>query len=430
MKFRAAQFLFRYAAAVFTCAMAGLCSAETNENWTDFRGPTHDGRTPATGLPTEWSEQNNVTWKTAIHDRGWSTPTIIDGRLWLTTATEDGKEFFAVCLDPENGKVLHDRKLFTCADPEPLGNEVNCYASPSPVSESGRVYIHFGTYGTACLDSKTGETIWTREDLHCRHFRGPGSSPFIYKNLLILTYDGIDVQFLVALDKLTGKTIWKTDRTTDFKDLGGDGQPQLGGDFRKAYTTPIIANVGGKDQLVSVGARAAFAYEPLTGKEIWTVTYGGYSNASRPVFHEGVVLVNTGYGTPDLLGVRPGEGDITATNMLWTYNKAVPKRGSPVLADGLVYLVSENGIAACIDPATGHEFWRERLRGQFTASPIHSEGRVYFFSESGEAYIIKAGREFQLIGENKLDDGMLASPAVSGRALILRTKTHVYRIEK
>lgn len=399
-----------------------------DENWTDFRGPTCDGRVTVTGLPLNWNEQTNIKWKTPIHDRGWSTPVIQDGRIWLTTATEEGKEFFAICLNRDDGKILHDLKLFTADKPEPLGNDVNCYASPSPVSEPGRVYVHFGTYGTACLDSATGKTIWSRDDLHCRHFRGPGSSPVIYKNLLILTYDGIDNQFVVALDKATGKNVWKTNRSTDFQDLE-NGKPRAGGDFRKAFATPLIINTAGKAQLISVGARSAFAYEPETGKEIWKVRYPGYSNASRPVFDQGMVLLNTGYDVPEQWGVRAdGTGDVTDKNIVWKYSKAVPKRSSPVVSDGLAFMAADNGIVGCVEVTTGKEIWRERLKGQFTASPLYAEGRVYFFSEHGETFVLKAAPRFEIIAESKLADGMMASPAVSGKALFLRTKTHLYRV--
>ena len=407
---------------LFICAVTRV---QSDENWPDFRGPTHDGRSDATGLPIEWSEQKNIKWKTAIHDKGWSTPAIQDGRIWMTTATEEGTEYFAVCVDRETGAILHDLKLFEAADPEPLGNDVNGYASPSPAAEAGRVYIHFGTYGTACLDSETGETIWTREDIHCRHFRGPGSSVFIYKDLLILTFDGIDVQFLIALDKKTGRTVWETHRTTDFLDLDEHGEPIAEGDFRKAYSTPIVIEEDGGQLLISIGSRAGFAYDPMTGREIWTVRYEGFSSASRPLHFRGMVLLNTGYSPTELWGVRTdGTGDITDTNVVWKYGKGVPHRASPVLVDGLVYLVADNGIAACIEASTGREVWRERLGGQFTASPIHADGRLYFFDERGRSIVLARGREFRVLRENRLDDGMMASPAVSGRSLIVRTKTH------
>ena len=215
-------------------------------DWPDFRGPNRDGIAAAKDLPVRWSETENIAWKTPIPHKGWSSPVILDGKVWVTTATEDGKDYFVYALDEASGKVVIEKKLFHCDKPEPLGNKMNGYASPSAVLEPGRAYVHFGSYGTACLDAADGKVIWERTDLPCRHFRGPGSSPFLYKNLLILTMDGIDVQYVAALDKKTGTTKWKTDRTADFGDLGADGKPAGGGDVRKAYNTPTLVEVGGK----------------------------------------------------------------------------------------------------------------------------------------------------------------------------------------
>src|SRR6266403_3918093 len=241
-------------------------------DWPEFRGPTGDGHAAGTGsakvigLPLRWSETENLKWKTEIPYRGWSTPVVKDGQVWLTTATEDGHDFFAICVDAETGKVRFNEKVFHCENPEPLGNNVNCYATPSPAVETGRVYVHFGSYGTACLDTSTAKVLWKRDDLRCRHYRGPSSSLVIFENLLILTFDGADLQYLVALDKKTGKTVWKTDRSIEWNDQDVPGQMAKDGDLRKAHSTPLIVTSGGKSQLLSAGAKAAYSYEPRTGK--------------------------------------------------------------------------------------------------------------------------------------------------------------------
>jgi outer membrane protein assembly factor BamB len=250
---------------------AGVAAASQPLPWPDRNGPTFDGRAAdedGKDVPIEWDEATgrNVAWKIPVEGRGHSTPVIGLGRIWLTAATEDGTRQYVVCVDAETGEVLHRRLLFENADPEPLGNTFNTYASPTCVLEADAVYVHFGTYGTARLDPATAETVWQRRDIHCRHFRGPGSSPVLFGDLLILTFDGIDQQFLTALDKRTGETVWRTDRSTDFKDLDMDGNPRLEGDYRKAYGTPGLAEVDGRTQVVSVGARAAFGYDALTGR--------------------------------------------------------------------------------------------------------------------------------------------------------------------
>lgn len=393
------------------------------ENWPQFRGPTGDGRTEATGLPLTWGESKNVRWKTPIHDRGWSSPVVWGEQIWLTTATEDGHKVFAVCVDLQTGRVVHDLKVFDVAQPEPI-HTLNSYASPTPAVEAGRVYVHFGSYGTACLDTATGKTLWERRDLKCNHFRGPGSSPVLCGDLLLLTFDGFDVQYLVAVNKATGRTVWKTDRSTDFGDLDGD--------LRKAYTTPLVVDHGGQQQVISSGAYAAMAYDLKTGRELWKVRYpGGYSNTVRPVAQGEIVFLNTGFDSPEMWALRlGGSGDVTLSRVLWKYAKNMPCKPSPVLADGLLYMIADGGIATCLDAATGKPVWQQRVGGQYSASPICADGRIYFFSQEGKTTVIRAGRKYEILATNTLKDGFMASPAVVGKALILRTKTHLYRIEE
>ena len=415
-------------AGVFVMVLAGGVAAG---DWPAFRGPNGDGDAGDADLPVSWSETENVVWKTAIPHVGWSTPTVLEGRVWVTTATAEGNDFHVLCLDVETGEVLFQERLFHCADPEPLGNNVNGYASPSVALEPGRAYIHFGTYGTACLDSKTKRVLWRREDIHCRHYRGPGSSPFIFEDLLILSMDGVDVQYMIALNKDTGETVWRTDRTTVWTDLDENGIPKRDGDARKAFSTPRIFEVDGKPQLFSLASSAAYAYDPYTGKELWKVAHEGHSSSPSPLYYDGLAYVLTGYNHSGVWAVRvDGAGDVTDTHVAWRYaEKTVPQTPSPLIVDGLMYLVSNQGAATCLDAKTGAEIWSERIGGSYMASPIHASGRLYCFSSQGRSMVLKAGRTFELLAENELDEGFLASPAVAGDALLLRTKTHLYRIE-
>jgi len=398
-------------------------AAVADQPWPQFLGPAANGSCRQADLPLDWSETKNVCWKTAIHDRGHSSPVVWEKQIWLTTATEDGKRLFAVCVDRDSGRIVHDISVFEVDDPKPIA-ELNTYASPTAVVEAGRVYVHFGTYGTACLDTATGKTLWSRRDLHCDHFRGPGSSAFVYKDLLILTFDGIDVQFLAALDKWTGATVWKTDRSTDYHSAEGDN--------RKAYCTPIVIDAGGP-QLVSCGAYAAEAYVPETGREIWKVAYpGGFSNVSRPLFDRGTLLLNTGFGRPEIWAVRPdGRGDVSQSHIVWKSKaKNLPAKPSSVLAGDLLFCVNDNGFATCLEAKTGKTVWQERIHGFFSASPLAAPGRIYFFDQDGKTTVIAPQRKLKVLAVNQLGDGFMASPAVAGKALILRTKTHLYRIEE
>jgi outer membrane protein assembly factor BamB len=412
-------------------------TAPVMADWPQFRGPDADGVVRAgpglqpQSLPVKWSETENVVWKTPIPHQGWSTPVVMDGMVWLTTATLDGHDFFAIGLDQATGKIRHNKHLFHSDSPEPLGNKVNCYASPSPAIEPGRVYIHFGSYGTACLDSATGQVLWERKDLPCRHYRGPGSSVVLFKDFVILTMDGIDLQYLVALDKKTGKTVWKTDRSVDFNDLGPDGKPIAGGDYRKAYSTPLVTEVDGKPQLISAGAKAIYGYDPITGSEIWKVQHNGQGNAAMPVVGHGLAFVSTGFSTPEFLAIRlaGARGDVTKTNIVWRTKKGAPKMPSPILVDDLLFLLSDQGVVSCLEAQTGKELWKERISGDYAASMLEAAGRIYCFSQEGKATVLKAGHDYQLLAKNVLPSGFMASPAASGKSLYLRTRTDLYRIE-
>ncbi|MEI6646275.1 MAG: PQQ-binding-like beta-propeller repeat protein [bacterium] len=395
-----------------------------------FRGPQGNGAVTDSRLPLRWSETENVRWKIVIPNTGWSTPVIQDGQIWLTSATENGTDFFAYCVDVISGKILFEKQLFHCDTAEPLGNSVNGYASPSPVIEKGRVYVHFGSYGTACLDTVTGEVLWKREDLKCRHYRGPGSSPILYKDLLILTLDGVDLQYVIALDKRSGKTIWKRDRMIKWNDLDEKGQPKRDGDMRKGFATPLVIEVGGKEQLISPASSAVIAYEPSTGKEIWRVRSPTHTPVVSPVFANGMVFSVTGHGLAEMLAIRPdGKGDVTEANVAWRMGgKDVPLTPSPVVLNGLLYMLADQGVMTCIEMGTGKSVWREQLGGNCIASPIYDHERIYIFGLSGKTTVIRAGRTFEKLSENHLESGFMASPAVTGNYLILRTKTHLYNI--
>jgi outer membrane protein assembly factor BamB len=414
---------------------AGTLAARAD--WPEFRGPFGDGHASAPGdqsnadLPLHWSETSNVVWKTAIPYRGWSAPVVMGGQVWVTTATVDGHDFFAVGLDAETGKILFNQNVFHSDSPEPLGNgaSMNCYATPSPVIEPGRVYVHFGSFGTACLDTHTGQVLWKRSDLPCRHYRGPSSSPVSFENLLILTMDGADLQYVVALDKTTGQTVWKTKRSVIWNDENVPGQMAREGDQRKAHSTPLIATIDGKPELLSGGAKAAYGYDPRTGHELWKVEYPDFSVAPRPVYGQGLAYFVTGLTKREMWAVRPeGHGDITDTHVVWKLKTHVGKYASPLLVDGLIYTAAEESFVTCVDAKTGEVVWTERVGGKYAASPIYAAGRLYFFDQEGPTRVLKPGRSFELLATNTLDDGFMASPAVSGNSLFLRTKTHLYRI--
>jgi len=400
------------------------------EDWPGYRGPTDQGHCDSAKLPVRWSERENVVWKTPIPGKAWSSPVIWGDRIWLSTASEDGTQLSVLCVDRNSGKVLLQRQLRHVPAPQ-YCIPFNSYASPSPVLEEGRVYVSFGSPYNACLDSESGKVLWERTDFVCNHFRGAGSSPFLYKNLLILHFDGSDHQYVVAMDKRTGKTVWKTDRSVDFQDLDPKtGEPRTEGDFRKAFSTPIVVEVRGKPILISLGSMALYGYEPETGKELWRVeSIGSHSGCTRPVAGHSLVFSPIGY-TAEVWAVRPdGHGVVTRSHVVWKYPRATAKRSSPLLVGDWLFFVDSEGIAVCLQAKTGKEVWKARLGGNYSASPIYADGRIYFFDETGKATVIEAGPKHQAIAVNRLDGGFMASPAVSGDTLYLRTKTALYRIE-
>ncbi len=353
--------------------------------------------------------------------------------MWVTTATTEGHDFYAIGLDAESGKILHQEHLFHADEPEPLGNgaSMNCYATPSPVIEPGRVYVHFGSFGTACLDTASGKVLWKRDDLKCRHYRGPASSLIAFENLVILTMDGVDLQYHVALDKQTGATVWKTDRSVAWNDENVPGQMARDGDLRKAHGTPLIVESAGRTQMLSAGAKAAYAYDPRTGRELWRVQYPDWSTAPRPLCSKGLAYFVSGLSKGELLAVKTdGSGDVTDSGVVWRLKTRVGKYASPILVDDLMYTAAAESFLTCLEAGTGNVLWTERVGGKFAASPVYASGRLYFFSQEGTTLVLKPGRTLDVLATNTLDDGFMASPAISGRAFYLRTKSHLYRIEE
>ncbi|MEY4688901.1 MAG: hypothetical protein RIR76_2924 [Verrucomicrobiota bacterium] len=418
-----------------TAALLAVAAApRAGENWPQFRGPTGQGVADATGLPVTWSETENVKWKTPLKGKAWSSPVVWGAQIWVTTATEDGRQLGAIAVDRESGRIVHELALFTVEQPQ-YADKFNSYGSPTPVLEAGRVYVTFGSAGTACLDTATGKLLWERRDLPCNHWRGAGSSPTLWENLLIMHFDGADHQYVVALDKRTGRDVWRTNRSVDFQDLTPEGKPIRDGDFRKAFSSPLVITHDGKPLLISAASKATYAYNLVDGRELWRVEERKHhSGTVRPVAGNGFVYTATGLARGELWAVRlGGKGVVTDSHVAWKVTRNVPNRPSPVLTGDLLFMVDQDGgVVTCLEAMTGKEVWKERLpgAGSYSSSPVLAEGRLYFFNENGHGTVIEAGRAFKVLAANKLDGGFMASPAVAGRALFVRSKTHLYRLEK
>jgi len=416
------------------------------DSWPQWRGPGGQGHAPdARDLPVTWSETENVAWKTPLPGRGWSSPVIDGDRIWLTTAVEtvitpEEKErrlagnkfakqlalsgpvvFRALCVDRTTGRLLHDVELFTAESPEPI-HSLNSYASPSPVLADGRLFCHFGAYGTACVDTATAKVVWTNRDLVVDHENGPGSSPVLWRDRLILTLDGSDVQETAALDAATGKIAWKTPRS---------GELRSDPDQKKAYGTPLVVPLGGRDVLLSPGADWIYGYDPATGRELWRTNYGvlGFSVVPRPVVAHGLAFISTSFMQPELLAVRLGDGT-AAPEIAWREKKGAPSKPSMLAVGDELYVISDRGVATCLDARTGEARWTERLGGNFSSSPLFADGRIYVGNHDGQTFVFEPGAAYRLLATNQLDGQIMATPAALGRAIYLRTDQALYRIEK
>jgi outer membrane protein assembly factor BamB len=385
-------------------------------DWPEFRGPGGQGHSTETGLPLTWGESRNISWKVRVNGSGWSSPVVAGGRIWLTAAREVDRSRIslrALAFDVATGKQLTDIEVFRVSASAPR-HQKNSHASPTPIVDGNRVYVHFGPEGTAAL-STAGEVLWTRK-LSYEPQHGGGASPALYRDLLIINCDGNGAEaYVVALDTRTGQIRWKRDRR----------RPSA-----QAYSTPLIVRVNDRDLAISVGAFRTAALDPLTGDEVWRVAYeDGFSNVPRPVFGAGLVFIATGFNSPTLIAVRAdGTGDVTRTHIAWTTARGAPYTPSPLFVDGRLYYTSDTGVLTCVDAASGRILWQQRLGGNFSSSPVLADGRIYFQSEEGVTTVIRSGATFERLAENTLDEPTLASMAVSNGALYIRGEQHLYKI--
>ena len=367
--------------------------------------------------------------------RGRSSPVLLGERIWLTTAVETNVRTFTagpsqmlqaeqvvlgvVCLEQRTGRQLYHADVFSVTNPVAI-NSLNSYATPTPVVEKGWLYCDFGTFGTACLEANTGRVQWQRQ-FPLDHAHGPGSSPVLCGDLLVLVRDGRDQQYIVALNKFTGATVWKRNRPPLDTPIP---------EFRKAFSTPLVVELVGRKQLVSVGAQWLVAYEPETGNEIWRVNdLNGESGAPRPVCGRGVIYFSTGVlnGRPQLWAVRVnGHGDVTQSHVVWKLTDLLGFMPSPLLVGSELYLLNDEGLVCCLDAADRRVLGRARLGGKYAASPVYADQHIYCCSREGKTTVLEASPALKVLAENQLDGPVFASPAFSGTAIYLRTDTQLY----
>ncbi len=424
-------------------------------DWPQWRGPDGQGHAEGTGYPTTWSDSQGVAWRTEIPGRGWSSPVILGNQIWMTTAIEvpidpakekerlkgntgdqpltvlDEVKFHAVCVDKDSGKLLHDIELHVERDPQWV-HKLNSYASCTPVGEPGRLYCHFGAFGTFCVDTVNAKVLWRNTDaaLKLMHENGPGSSAILWQDKVIFHGDGSDVQFVAALDKNSGKLAWKTMRTGEMH-----ANPQL----RKSYATPLVLDMDGKPVLFSQGANWLYGYDPADGKELWKVGYGtlGFSLSARAVAGQGMFFMSTGFMKPQIMAVK--YAGMSTPETAWSFTKSAPTMPSLLLVGGELYFVNDGGIFVCLDAKTGEEHYRERLAesdgpkrmgGTYNASPLFADGHLYVCNREGVTHVIEPGPTYRKIADNKIDAVVMASPAAVDGAFFIRTDKALIKVGK
>lgn len=404
-------------------AAGTLFAAEPAATWPEFRGPTAQGISAATNLPLTWSPTENVAWKVVVPGSGWSSPVVGDGKIYFTTgvvAEGVGTSLRALCLDGATGRTLWDTEVFKPTEvPEqhPLHSK-NSPASPTPILAGDRLYVHFGHHGIAALDL-TGNIRWRNNRFRYDAVHGNGGSPVFVEGRLIFAADGAKDPAVMAIYAAIGDIAWKTPRPIEVR------QPF-------SFCTPLVIEVGGQRQVIIPGAGIVSALNPRDGRELWHATYkNGYSVVPRPGFAHGLVFISTGYNRADLLAIKAdGAGDVTDTHIAWRTSKGAPLTPSFLVVGDELYAVNDGGIATCWDARTGEVHWQQRIDGNFSASPLAAGDRLYFQSETGICTVLKAGKTFEKLAVNKLEERSLASFAVIDRALLIRTAAHLYRIEE
>jgi outer membrane protein assembly factor BamB len=393
-------------------------------DWPQFRGPSGQGISSEKNLPAEWSTTKNVAWKVPVPGRGWSSPIVSKGRVYLTTAVKpegaDGNErsLRAMCLDAKTGKTLWDVEVFhqTDAGTQRIHGK-NSHASPTPLTDGKHLFVHFGPQGTACL-TLDGKPVWKRKIAY-RPQHGNGGSPILVDGVLFFSCDGLSEPFVIALNAATGKTVWKRDR------------PEVDNVKTFSFATALSIDAGGKRQIISPGTGQVIAYEPKTGKELWKVKYDGFSVIPRPVYSHGLVYLSTSFMRPKMLAISPtGSGDVTASHLKWSISRGAPNTPSALVVGDELYFLSDRGVASCVDAKSGKVHWQQRIDGNYSASPVYADGKIYFQSEQGETTVIKPGKEYRELAKNKLGERTLASFAVADGALFIRTETKLYRVQK
>jgi outer membrane protein assembly factor BamB len=395
--------------------------AASADNWPSWRGPEGTGHSKEQDLPLKWSQTENVRWKAPLPGPGMSSPIVWGDRVFVTQSLDrDGRQRALLCLDRKDGKQLW-QKVVEYPEKESTYQSEPHYASSSPTTDGERVVAWFGSAGVYCYDFQ-GKQLWSRDLGKAEHIWGSASSPVFYGDLVILNFGPGERTFLIAMDKKTGKDVWKVDEP-------GGKYGEKPSEWIGSWSTPAIVRLPAGDELIMGWPEAAKAYQPKTGELLWTCKGLGKLVYSSPVPSPEVVVIMSGFGGP-YMAVRPGgRGDVTATHRLWTSSGRNPQRiGSGVIVGDHFYTLSANGIAECLELKTGKSVWNERAGGETWGSMVHAAGRLYVTSQRGETLVLAAKPMFEVLSRNPLGERSQSTPALSNGEIFIRTYNHLWCI--
>ncbi len=410
------------------CCLAGVAWIGAAADWPAWRGPDANGVSLDRSVPTHWTKTENVRWRTPLAEPGNSTPVVWGDRVFLTQPLKQQNRRTLLCLDRRSGKVLWQSGL-SWADPEPT-HATNPYCSASPATDGKLVVAWFGSAGLAAYDFN-GRELWRRDLGRQKHTWGYGTSPVLDGDRVFLNFGPGDRAFLIALDRNTGKTLWQVETPAGAGMKFSNWTPE---DMYGSWSTPLVIRSGGGQQLISSWPNRVSAFDPATGKVLWSCDGLGDLVYPSPLYSNGIVVAMGGFGGPSLAVRTGGSGDVTQTHRLWRLPKSRQMIGSGVILEGRLYVVDNGGIAECFELETGKVLWTQRLRGQSEAgggvwsSPVLNEGKIYVMNKSAEVFIFKASPQFELLASNALGEETNSSVVIAGREIFLRTHAALWSI--
>ena len=399
------------------------------ENWPIWRGPTGQGISTEKNVPTHWSKTENVKWRAPLPERGNSTPVVWNKRIFVTQTIPSENRRAVLCFDRDDGKVLWQSGPTWAA--KEMTHEANPMSSSSAATDGERVIAFFGSAGLYCFDFD-GKEIWHRDLGEQRHIWGYGSSPIIHGDICYLNFGPGPRQFLIALDKRSGKTIWEVNIPGG---ASGEEVPGKKAEWVGSWSTPLLIHADNKDQLLLSWPERLVSCNPKNGAELWTCHGLNPLAYTSPLYADGIAVAMGGFNGKDFAVKVNGSGDVTETHRIWDHPKTKQRIGSGAIHEDHIYIHEDPGVAECIDLKTGQTIWEERLKGPGASgvnwsSVTIADGNCYTINQGGDCFVFRASPMFELIATNSLGEPSNSSIVPSDGQLFIRTHQALWCIAK